>query len=65
MKSSGILWGQEQSSSCGSQPSPVAPRATPTRAEKPRPTIAERQENQHDRIAKGGKRNASQMAGRP
>ena len=34
--------------------------ATPTLAEKPKPTIAERQENQPDRMDNTGKRNAGQ-----
>src|SRR5207302_528157 len=49
-----IAMAQDQSSS-GSQQPPPAPAATPAAApaEKPKPTVAQPQENQQDRVAQG------------
>ena len=51
----GVAMAQDQSPS-GSQPAPQGgSSATPAPAEKPKPTIAQRKENQQDRIANGVK----------
>ncbi len=51
-----VAMAQEQSSSQGSSsPAPATQTATPAPAAKPDPTIAQRKENQQDRIANGVK----------
>ena len=57
----GVAMPHDQSCS-GSLSTSTASRssASPTPAEKPKPTIAERKENQPNRIANTGKRNAGQ-----
>jgi len=49
-----VAMAQDQSSS-GSQPPPPAPAATPAPAAQAKPTVAQRKENQQDRIAQGVK----------
>jgi hypothetical protein len=51
-----VAMAQDQSSSGSQQPAPApaaTPAATPAPAAKPKPTIAQRKENQQDRIANG------------
>ena len=53
-----VAMAQDQSSSGSQQPAPApaaTPAATPAPAAKPKPTIAQRKENQQDRIAQGVK----------